>query len=397
MPAPVDKPYAGTLSVQVDATNLNQQIFKVRESIPAKPGKMVLLFPQWLPGKHAPRGALTQLAGLIFKANGKRVTWKRDDYDMYAYHIDVPAGATSVEAEFDFLSPVETAQGRITMTSEILGVQWENFVLYPAGHYASRIMVQPTLKLPQGWQYGTALETAQRTGDDVQFKPVDLVNLIDSPLFAGRYYKRYDLDPGAKIPVNLNVVGDTADAVEAKPEHIAAHRNLVQQAYKLYGSQHYKHYDFLLSISEDFGGIGLEHHQSSENGVKPGYFTEWSKREIGRDLLAHEFTHSWDGKFRRPAGQKVANYSQPMQNSLLWVYEGQTQYWGNVLAARSGLMSQAQVMESLAATAATYDNVQGRAWRTMVDTTNDPIITARRGTAWGNWQRGEDYYSEGLL
>jgi predicted metalloprotease with PDZ domain len=397
VPPPVDKPYPGTLTVRVDATNLNQQLFRVRETIPVAAGHNVLLFPQWLPGKHAPRGALPQLAGLTFTANGKRVEWKRDDYDMYAYHIDVPAGAAAVEAEWQFLSPSDTSYGRITMTSEILGVQWENMILYPAGYNASRVTVQPTLTLPAGWQYGTALETDARTGDEVRFKPVDLVNLIDSPLFAGRYFKRYDLDPGAKVPVHLNVVGDDAAAVDAKPEQIAVHRNLVQQAYKLFGSHHYKHYDFLLSISEDFGGIGLEHHQSSENGVKPGYFTEWNKREIGRDLLSHEFTHSWDGKFRRPAGQKVPNFNTPLQNSLLWVYEGQTQFWGEVLAARSGLMSQQQIQDALAATAANYDNVQGRAWRAMVDTTNDPIINGRRPIAWGNWQRSEDYYSEGLL
>ncbi|HZV65526.1 MAG TPA: peptidase M61, partial [Telluria sp.] len=225
----------------------------------------------------------------------------------------------------------------------------------------------------------------------------DLDTLADSPLFAGRYFKRIDLDPGAKVPVMLNIVADNAESLEAKPEQIAAHRAMVQQAAKLYRSHHYQHYDFLLALSDEFGGIGREHHQSSENGVKAGYFTDWAKTDLGRDLLPHEYTHSWNGKFRRPAGQDVPNLNTPMQNELLYVYEGQTQYWGQVLAARSGLVSAAGARDALAANAARYDNVHGRDWRAMQDTVYDPIINARRPLGWSNWQRSEDYYSEGAL
>jgi predicted metalloprotease with PDZ domain len=269
--------------------------------------------------------------------------------------------------------------------------------LYPAGYVARRITVQPNLVLPAGWQYGTALETAERKGDEVRFKPTDLETVIDSPLFAGRYFKRIDLAPGAKVPVMLNVVADNPEALEAKPEQIAAHRAMVQQAARLFGSHHYDHYDFLFALSDEFGGIGREHHQSSENGVKPGYFTEWNKGEAGRDLLPHEYTHSWNGKFRRPAGQDVPNFNTPMKNSLLWVYEGQTQYWGNVLAARSGLVSANGARDMFAASAARYDNTKGRDWRAVQDTTNDPIVNGRRPLGWGNWQRSEDYYVEGML
>jgi predicted metalloprotease with PDZ domain len=399
VPAPLDKAYPGTLVLNVDATNLSQQIFQVRETIPVKPGKMTLLYPQWLPGNHAPSNPLVQLAGLMLSANGKRVDWVRDETDMFAFHITVPAGATTLEAQFQYLSPLEGDQGRTTMTNEIVGVQWNAMLLYPAGFAASRVTFQPNVTLPDGWQFGGALELDKRLGNVVRFKPVDLVNLIDSPLFAGRYFKRFDLDPGAKIAVHLNVVADNAESLAATPEQLAIHRALIQQAYKLYGSHHYDHYDFLLSLSDEFSGIGLEHHQSSENGVKPGYFTDWAKStsQAGRDLLAHEYTHSWNGKFRRPAGQNVANFNQPLHNSLLWVYEGQTQYWGYVLAARSGLMSVAQVQEAIAATAARYDSVQGRSWRAMQDTTNDPIINRRKPLGWVNWQRAEDYYSEGQL
>ena len=397
VPAPGNQPYPGTIVLKVDATNLSQQIFRMHETIPVKPGALTLLYPQWLPANHGPNGPLTQLAGLKLTANGKPVEWTRDPLQMYAFHLTVPAGATTLDADYQYLSPLDASQGRNTMTADILGVQWISMALYPAGYNSRRITFQPNLTLPDGWQYGTALDTAERKGNDVSFKPTDLDTLADSPLFAGRYFKRIDLDPGAKVPVMLNIVADNAESLEAKPEQIAVHRAMVQQAARLYRSHHYQHYDFLLALSDEFGGIGREHHQSSENGVKANYFTDWAKSDLGRDLLPHEYTHSWNGKFRRPAGQDVPNLNTPMQNELLWVYEGQTQYWGQVLAARSGLVSAASARDGLAATAARYDNVHGRDWRAMQDTVNDPIINARRPLGWSNWQRSEDYYSEGAL
>jgi predicted metalloprotease with PDZ domain len=397
IPAPVDQPYPGTIVLNVDATDLSQQVFRMHMTMPVKPGPLTLLYPQWLPANHGPNGPITQLAGLKFTANGKQVEWKRDPVHVYAFHLTVPEGATSLEADYQYLSPLEPGQGRITMTDDILGVQWISTTLYPAGYVARGINVQANLKLPAGWQYATALETDNRAGDEVHFKASDLETLMDSPLFAGRYSKRFDLDPDGKVPVRLNVFADSPESLEAKPEQIAAHRALVQQAYKLYGSYHYDHYDFLFALSDEFGGIGREHHQSSENGVKPGYFTDWAKSEAGRDLLPHEYTHSWNGKFRRPAGQNVPNFNTPMDNELLWVYEGQTQYWGNVLAARSGLVSAAGARDALAASAARYDSVAGRAWRTVQDTVYDPVLNARRGLGWPNWQRSEDYYVEGML
>lgn len=389
--------YPGTIALHVDASNLSQQVFRMRLSMPARPGPMTLLYPQWAPGNHGPNIPLTQLAGLKFSAGGKPVEWTRDPVNVYAFHVNVPQGATTLEAEYQFLSPLDTSQGRITMTDDILGVQWQSVALYPAGYDARRITVQPTLTLPKDWQFASALEVEGRTGDEVRFKPHDFDTLVDSPLFAGRYFKRIDLAPGAKTPVMLNVVADNAENLEAKPEQIALHRAMVDQAIKLFGSTHYKHYDFLFAISDEFGGIGREHHQSSENGVKLGYFTEWNRNEAGRELLPHEFVHSWNGKFRRPAGQEVPNFNTPLQNELLWVYEGQTQFWGKVLAARSGLVSQNHAREALAIDAARYDNTQGRDWRAMQDTVNDPIINGRRPIGWGNWQRSEDYYTEGML
>jgi predicted metalloprotease with PDZ domain len=398
IPPARDTPYSGTLTLNVDATDLDHRLFRVRETIPVKPGPLTLLYPQWLPGNHAPRGPIDQLAGLQIKAGNQPIAWTRDPVNMYAFHVQVPAGATSLELEFQFTSPHATNLGRIVMTAEILGVQWEKMLLYPAGHYVSRIPFVATLKLPADWQYATALETETRDGATVKFKPTTLETLADSPLFAGKHFTRVDLDPGAKVPVHLNVVGDSADEVVIKPDQLNAHRKLVREAITVFGSRHFDHYEFLLAVSDNFSGIGLEHHRSSENGVDRGYFKEWDKQEADRNLLPHEMTHSWNGKFRRPADLWTPNFNVPMQNSLLWVYEGMTQYWGHVLSARSGLWSADFTRGAFASLAATLEERrQGREWRDLEDTTNNPITNSRRGLSWTSWQRPEDYYNEGAL
>jgi predicted metalloprotease with PDZ domain len=397
LPTPVDQNYPGTIVMKLDASNTAQNIFRVTQSIPVKPGKMTLLYPQWVPANHGPSSPINQFAGLKISANGKPVAWRRDNVNVFAFHLDVPAGAKTIDVEYQYLSPTEANQGRTTITPDILGIQWHSMTMYPAGYYTRRIPIQTTVTVPHDWQYGSALELAERKGDDLVFKTTDLETFVDSPLFAGRYFKRYDLDPGGKLPVHLNVVADTAEAVEAKPEQIEPHRNLIKQAYKLFQSQHYKHYDFLFALSDEFGGVGREHHQSSENGVKLDYFLDWNKAESARGLLPHEFTHSWNGKFRRPAGQDVPDFNTPLQNDLLWVYEGQTTFWGHVLASRSGLIKLSSVRDIFAASAARYSVQPGRAWRSVQDTTYDPIINARRPQGWNSYQRSEDYYNEGSL
>jgi predicted metalloprotease with PDZ domain len=398
IPAPEDVAYPGVIKLSVDATDTDRRIFRVRETIPvAGPGPITLLYPKWLPGNHAPRGPLDQMGGLIVTANGKRVEWTRDTADAYAFHLDVPAGATALDIEFQFLSPTDTRMGRVVVTPDMLNLQWNAVALYPAGYFTRRITVEPTVTLPAGWKFGTALETASASGSSTTFKPVPFETLVDSPMFAGRYYKQVDLDPNGPVPVRLNIVADKPEQLEIKPEQLTQHRNLIQQAYKLYGSHHYDHYDFLFALTDEMSGIGLEHHRSSENGVGGEYFTDWSKSVGDHDLLPHEYTHSWNGKFRRGADLWTANYSVPMRDSLLWVYEGQTQYWGNVLAARSGLVTREQALDDLASVAAAYDARVGRAWKPLQDTTNDPIVSARRPQSWKSWQRSEDYYSEGQL
>lgn len=396
-PAPRDVAYPGLIRLQVDATDTDRGIFRVRETIPVAPGRLTLLYPKWLPGAHSPRGELDKFAGLVVRAGSRVIPWRRDPADVYAIQVDVPPGLGVLDLEFQFLTPTAKPQGRIVVTPEMLNLQWNSVALYPAGYFARRIQIEPSIKLPAGWRFGTALETAGQSDGATRFKAVDFATLVDSPIFAGRYFKQVDLDPGGPAPVRLNMVADNPDLLAATPDQIERHRALVKQAYKLYGSHHYDHYDFLLALTDRMGGIGLEHHRSSENGTPPGYFTDWSKFAVRRDLLPHEFTHSWNGKFRRPADLWTANFNVPMRDSLLWVYEGQTQYWGYVLAARSGLHTRQEAFDALAFTAAIYDNRVGRAWRPLQDTTNDPIIAMRRPLPWVSWQRSEDYYREGEL
>jgi predicted metalloprotease with PDZ domain len=227
--------------------------------------------------------------------------------------------------------------------------------------------------------------------------PLDI--LVDSPVYAGRHTKNIDLTPaGSKVPVRLGVVADAAKFLEAKPEQIAIHKAMVAQAAKLFGAQHYDHYQFLFSLSGQMGGNGLEHQRSSENGVGTDYFTGWNEKAGFSDLLAHEFVHSWNGKYRRGADLWTPNFNVPMQDSLLWVYEGQTQYWGNVLAARSGMRPLPASRDALALVAATYaDNRAGLQWRGIQDTTNDPIVVGRAARSYLNYQMSEDYYRGGQM
>jgi len=397
--APRDIAYPGMLQVDVDATDLERRIFTVHETIPVtSAGPMTLLYPQWVPGGHTPRNPLYGVAGLTIHAGGQLVPWMRDPVEVYAFHLTPPPGATSLDIDFQFLSPTATDQGRVMMTPEMLSAEWIDLTLYPAGYFMRRIPVAASIRLPDGWGYGTALEPAAADRGLVHFKPAPLDVVVDSPLLAGRYFKRIELDTSGKSPVRLDIAADRPELLAATPEEIEKHRELVRQADRLYGARHYNHYDFLFSLSDRLGAIGLEHHRSSEDGTRPGYFTEWAMNAPARNILPHEYSHSWDGKFRRPADLWTPTLNVPMRDSLLWVYEGQDQYWGYVLGARSGLVTRQQTMDALAMTAAAFSTGRpGRQWRSVEDTTNDPIIASRRPLPWTSWQRSEDYYSEGQL
>jgi predicted metalloprotease with PDZ domain len=394
---PRDTAYPGTIQIAVDASDTRQGIFRVHEVVPVRSGELTLLYPQWIPGNHSPSGPVAMVAGLTIKANGTPLVWTRDKYNVWAFHVDVPRDVASLDVDFQYLSG-RAAMEKIQMTDTMLSLEWNDVSLYPAGHYSRDITFAPTVTLPHGWQFGTALEPLSHSGDTTTFKPVTYNTLVDSPMYAGLYFKRVDLDPGAATSVHLDIVADAPKYLEMTPEQLQVHRNLVTQAYRLFGSHHYNHYDFLYSLSDQLTGNGLEHHRSSEDGRGSNYFTDWDKTAPGRDLLAHEFTHSWNGKFRRPADLWTPNFNVPMGDSLLWVYEGQTQYWGFVLTARSGMWNAEQFREGFALVAANYDrNRPGFAWRTIEDTTNDPTAAHREPLPYRNWQMSEEYYSAGQM
>ncbi len=395
VPPPQDLNYPGVIKLHVDASDTTQGIFRVHESIPVKSGPLVLLYPKWIPGGHAPTSAIANFAGLEISAGGKRLPWQRDEYDVYALHITVPQGVKQIEARFQYLSPRE---GGFEMTDRMLMLEWNKLALYPAGHFSRNITVEPSVSLPEGWQFGSALRASSRSGNSTTFHKVTFNDLVDSPIYAGKYFKRVDLAPGAAAPVHLDLVADDPKYLAMTDQQLKVHRALVAQATRLFASHHYDHYDFLLSLSDHLAGNGLEHKQSSENGMGTDYFTAWDSNAPDRDLLAHEFTHSWNGKFRRPADLWTPNFNVPMGDSLLWVYEGLTQYYGFVLTARSGIWTAQEFRDALAMVAAKYQrNRPGFQWRTLEDTTNDPTAAHRRHLPYRSWQMSEEYYGAGQM
>jgi len=403
IPAPVDRAYPGTITLHVDATDLERRIFRVRQSIPVdEPGHMTLLFPRWIPGYHSPTGPIHNYAGLIVSSGGLPLKWTRDTFDVYAIHVDVPQGVTHIDIAAQALTPTENAQGSVVMSSDMLRLNWYTLALYPAGYFTRRIDIDASVKLPTGWSFGTALDLAAPASDDstLRFKTVSFETLMDSTLIAGRHLKRVELDTADKkrtSRVALTAIADEAEQLDIRPHHIRAMSSLVEQSDKLFGFRPFDRYEFLLWLSERIGGAGIEHQRSSENGVSPKYFAGWDSMLISRNLLAHEYTHAWNGKYRRPADLWTPNFNVPMRDSMLWIYEGQTEYWGIVLATRAGFTTVQQTLDEWASIAAVYETQAGRTWRPLQDTTNDPIIASRRPIPWRSWQRSEDYYREGAL
>jgi predicted metalloprotease with PDZ domain len=399
IPAPQDRDYPGVIAIEADLTDLDHQIIRVRQTVPVSAGPLVLQYPKFIPGNHADTGPIQLISGVTVTGNGQRIEWVRDTVDPHAFHLDIPAGVASIEVAFEWLTQPSNAVWRVVMTPEMVNLQWEKALLYPAGYAHSRITFAPSVKLPAGWQQGSALEATGRDGDVITFAPISLEHLADSPMFAGAHFKRVDLDPGGRSPVFLNMVADDPANLAATDEQIGKFRAMVDQADYLYGARHYDRYDFLLALTNRMGGIGLEHHRSSENSAPPAFFTGGMEKSFGTlALLPHEYTHSWNGKFRRPSDEYVPNLNVPTQNSLMWVYEGQTEYWGEVLTARSGLASKEEQLATIAEVAAFYENQPGRQWRALQDTTNHNLLGYRTTNPWSSWMRGTgDYYREALL
>ena len=396
------RPFPGVIALNVDVSDVQRRIFRVIETIPAGPGRFELYYPQWVPGNHAPRGPIEQLAGLRMRVDGRELNWQRDPLNVYHFTVVLPAGTRQLQVEFQLASPQNAEQGRVLVAADVLDLQWNQVLLYPVGYRARDITVQATLQLPAGWKYATALRAdpqfASAGSDRVTFVAEPLEQLVDSPVFTGRLLRQYELGSGDGVAVTLNLFGEDAADLAATDAQLDIHRRMVREAYAALGPPRFDRYQFLVALTEQLGSIGIEHHRSSENTLPPAYLRSGDQRTDDRDQLAHEFTHSWNGKYRRPARLWTAHYNTPMQDDLLWVYEGLTQYYGYVIAARSGLWPADFAREELALMAATYDRRRpGRDWRPLEDTTYMPVINARRPQPWTGWQRGEDYYVEGAL
>ena len=390
---------ADSISLDVDLRESARQLFHGHEVIPVKPGPLTLYYPKWIPGEHSPSGPLENLAGLKIMAGGKQLAWRRDLKEMWAIHLDVPHGVSSLDLSFDFLSPDEGGEfgQSVSATPDIVDLEWNQMLLYPAGSPAKDISFQPSVRLPDDWRFATALETVSSVGGTTHFKPVTLENLVDSPLIAGAHFKRVDISPD-QVPVHLNLVADTEEDLNISPTQVQGMKNLVKQAYALFGSHHYGHYDFLLTLSDNTGHFGLEHHQSSDDRSFADLYIMPETSLVGSHLLPHEYVHSWNGKFRRPAGLATPDYdSVPMEGDLLWVYEGLTEYFGNVLTARSGTITADQYHQLLALDAATMDHRPGRSWRPLQDTTDEAQILYYAPRQWQTWRRVQDFYTEGEL
>ena len=396
IPDAVDSPYpGGTITLDVDASDTQRGIFRVTQTIPVAPGsaRLTLLHPQWLPGNHGPKGSTSEVVDLRFTAGGKVLEWRRDPLEVNAFHVTLPARTSEVVAKFIRTTPLQASEGRIVMTQEMLNLQWEQVSLYPAGHFVRQIRFKPSVTFPQGWTAATVLDGPSGNTGKVSWAEVDYETLVDSPIFAGLHARKWDL--GNRI--SLSAVADKPELLALPPERLPALKALGDEALIAFGSRHFDRYEFLVALSDRMGAIGLEHHRSSENQMEPDNFIAWERMDWDRNVLAHELSHSWVGKFRRPAKMWTPDYRTPMQDNLLWVYEGQNQFWGLVLAARSGLQSKETVLGMLASQAGYYAAQPGRSWRSLEDTTHESIISARRPQPWRTLARDEDYYNEGAL
>jgi predicted metalloprotease with PDZ domain len=391
---------APSVTLAVDATEAARKIFHARLTIPATPGTLTLYYPKWIPGEHAPDGPIVDLAGVKFTANGQTLNWRRDLVDMFTIHVDVPAGVTSVEASLDYLSPAAEHgfSGAASATARMTVVSFNQVLFYPKGWPADQITYTSNLRLPPGWKFGTALPIANESGDEVQFKPVSLYTLVDSPVIAGEYLKVVPLTAAGEYPPQeMDIAADSAAALDAPAEVWQQYRNLATQAYALFGAHHYRDYHFLYSLSDHVAHFGLEHHESDDSRVGERGLVDAEERKLDAGLLPHEYVHSWNGKYRRPADLTTPDYQKPMITTMLWVYEGLTSYLGDVLTARSGLWTPQDYRDSLAMIGAELDHRPGRTWRDLQDTNDAAQFLYFSSEAWDSWRRSADFYDEGVL
>lgn len=385
--------------LKADLRDAPKRIFHATIDMPAKPGPLTLVYPKWIQGEHAPTGPIVDLTGLKIRANGKEVRWRRDELDMYAVHLTVPDGADSLQISLDYLSPADSteARERPSATSQIAVLNWYQVALYPQGAKTDDLTYEASLQLPAGWKYGTALRGAPGADGTITFAPVTFTKLIDSPVIAGANFRDVDLAPGQTPAHMLHIAAEGPGALRLTPAQVQHLRQLIAETGALFGARHYDHYDFLLALSDHLHVDGVEHHESSDNRTPEALFLDPDVMEMQMDLLPHEFTHSWNGKYRRPAGLVATDYQAPLKTDLLWVYEGLTQYYGVMLAARSGMWTPERLREYLASTAAYLDIRPGRSWRDLEDTAIASQLLYGSPTEGSSWRRGVDYYDESTL
>jgi len=389
------------ITLEVDATQAPQQIIHTHMVIPVSPGPLTLYYPKWIPGEHAPDGPITDLVGLKFSANGKTIPWRRDLVDMFTFHLDIPQGASSLDVKFDYVEPAVTSgfTAGASATDKLVVISWNQNLIYPAGHLAQDLIFKPALKLPEGWKFGTALPVDHRDGNEIEFKPVSMNRLVDSPVSSGEFYRVVNVTPpGEPIHHEIDLAADSEAALDMSPELQQDYTNLVAETGKLFGSRHYRDYHFLLTLSDHVSHFGLEHHESDDSRVREFSLIDPQQRVNMAMLLPHEFVHSWNGKFRRPKDLSPPYYEQPMKTDMLWTYEGLTEYLGYLLTARSGLWTPDQYRQNLALIAARFGPARpGRNWRPLVDTATAAQVLYFAPGEWANWRRGVDFYDEGVL
>jgi len=386
------------VTISVDATAAPRKIFHASLKIPAAAGDLTLYYPKWIPGEHAPDGPVADLAGLVFKASGQTLKWRRDLLDGWTLHVEVPPGVTEVDAELDYLSPATLESGfsaGSSATDKLAVISWNQVLLYPKGYKSDDINYTASLKLPEGWKFGTPLPITNQSGNEIHFATVSLTTLVDSPVITGEFLKVVPL--GQDPPTEMDIAADSAAALDAPQETWAHYKSLVDQAQKLFGAHHYRDYHFLYTLSDHVAHFGLEHHESDDSRVDERSLVDDTGRKLSAGLLPHEYVHSWNGKYRRPYDLATPEYQTPMQDDLLWVYEGLTNYLGFVLTARSGLLTDAQDRDDLAITAAQLDHLPGRQWRNLQDTADAAPQLYFTPQSWYSWRRGTDFYSEDTL
>jgi predicted metalloprotease with PDZ domain len=391
---------AAPITLRVDATSVASNVYHAHLTMPATPGPMTLYYPKWIPGEHGPTGPINGLTGLRISANGKSVPWLRDQVDMFAFQIDVPADATSLDIDLDFLAPAPGANFTAgASTSPRLAVlSWNTVLLYPKTSAGSdSLQVDTTLRIPAGWQYATALETRSRNGDEIQFESASLTRVIDSPVQLGTILRKIEIPSHSPLKHTLNLLSESTEATQTPDDFATQYGRLVDETSALFGANHYRHYDWLLTLSDGVAHFGLEHHESSDDRTGEPVLREDTSRKWVSTLMAHEFVHSWNGKYRRPAGLATGNYDKPMTGELLWVYEGLTEYLGDLLPVRSGILSAEDYRENLAETAANMTEHVGRTWRPLLDTAVAAQLLYDAPGASTNWRRSVDYYPEGEL